>query len=82
MIPGLVLTKEMGAQTPEEASKYGPIYSAVGSLMYLATQTRPDISYTVGLLVRFNSNPGEKHWGAVKHLMCYINGTLDYRITY
>jgi hypothetical protein len=45
MIPGLVLTKEMGAQTLEEASKYGPIYlSAVGPLMYLATQTRLDIS--------------------------------------
>jgi hypothetical protein len=56
--------------------------SAVGSLMYLATQTRPDISYTVGVLARFNSNPGEAHWKAVKHLFRYIKGTLDYRLTY
>jgi hypothetical protein len=83
MVPGLILTKDMGAKTPEEAKKYGKIYlSSVGSLMYLATQTRPDISYAVGFLARFNSNPGEKHWEAVKHLMRYINGTLDYRLTF
>jgi hypothetical protein len=56
--------------------------SAVGSLMYLAPQTCPDISYTIGLLTCFNSNPDKKHWDAVKHLMRYINGTLDYHITY
>jgi hypothetical protein len=83
MLPGLVLTKDMGAKTPEEAKTYGGIYlSAVGSLMYLATQTRPDISYTVGMLARFNSNPGEMHWKAVKHLFRYIKGTLDYRLIY
>jgi hypothetical protein len=32
--------------------------SAVGSLMYLATQTHPDISYIVRVLAQFNSNPG------------------------
>ena len=83
MDPGLVLTKEMGAKTEEEAKQYLNIYmSAVGSLIYLATQTRPDISYTVGVLARFNSNPGAAHWNAVKHLFRYIKGTLDYRITY
>ena len=83
MLPGLVLSKEMGAKTEEESKRYKGIYlSAVGSLLYLATQTRPDISYTVGLLARFNSNPGETHWKAVKHLFRYIQGTLDFRITY
>jgi hypothetical protein len=51
-------------------------------LLYLATQTRPDISYTVGLLACFNSNPGEAHWKAVKHLMRYIKSTLDFCLTY
>jgi hypothetical protein len=83
MLPGLNLAKESGATSAEEAKKYHSIYlSAVGSLMYLATQTRPDIAYTVGVLARFNSNPGEAHWKAVKHLFRYIKGTLDYRITY
>ncbi|CAK5267338.1 unnamed protein product [Mycena citricolor] len=83
MLPGLSLTKEMGAKTEEESKQFkGNYLSAVGSLMYLACQTRPDISYAVGVLARFNSNPGEEHWKAVKHLLRYIQGTLDFRITY
>jgi hypothetical protein len=50
--------------------------------MYLATQIRPDIAYTVEVLARFNSNPGEAHWKAVKHLFHYIKGMLNYYITY
>jgi hypothetical protein len=34
------------------------------------------------VLAWFNSNPGEAHWKAVKHLFCCIKGTLDYCITY
>jgi hypothetical protein len=83
MLPGVTLTKEMGAKTEEESKRIKPVYlSAVGSLLYLATQTRPDISYAVGLLARFNSNPGEEHWKAVKHLFRYIKGTLDFKLTY
>jgi hypothetical protein len=44
-----------------------PYLSAVGSLMYLAVTTRPDIAYSVGVLAHFNSNPGPSHWKAVKH---------------
>ena len=59
-----------------------PYLAAVGALMYLATTTRPDIAYSVGVLARFNSNPGWVHWLAVKHLMGYIRGTLDHSLTY
>jgi hypothetical protein len=83
MLPGLSLTKEMGAKSEDESKHLkGTYISAVGSLMYLAIQTRPDISYAVGVLARFNSNPGEAHYSALKHLFRYIKGTLDYRITY
>jgi hypothetical protein len=50
--------------------------------MYLTTMTRPDIAFTVGVLARFNSNPGPQHWAAVKHLFRYIKGTLDFKLTY
>jgi len=59
-----------------------PYLQAVGALMYLATATRPDISYAVGVLARFNKNPGLQHWKAVKHLFRYLKGTLDYKLTY
>jgi hypothetical protein len=59
-----------------------PYTQAVGALMYLAVATRPDIAYSVGVLARFNKNPGMQHWKAVKHLFRYLKGTLDYRLTY
>ena len=59
-----------------------PYLSAVGSLMYLCTCTRPDIAYAVCLLARFSSNPGWSHWLAVKHLFRYLKGTLDMRLVY
>ena len=59
-----------------------PYINAVGSLMYLAITTCPDISYTVGVLARFNSNPGQKHWQAVKHLFWYLEGTINMKLVY
>jgi hypothetical protein len=37
----------------------------IGSLMYLASVTRPDISFAVSKLSRFTSNPGDDHWRAL-----------------
>ena len=59
-----------------------PYLSAVGSLMYLAMCTRPDIAYTVSVLSRFGTNPGVQHWKAVKHLFRYLRGTVDLKLTY
>jgi len=59
-----------------------PYLSAVGSLQYLATITRPDIAYAVSYLARFNCNPGPKHWAAVKHLFRYLKDTLEYKLQY
>ena len=56
--------------------------SAVGSLMYLAVSTRPDISYSVGSLARFNSKPTKEHWVALKRVLRYLKGTKDLGILY
>ena len=84
MDPGAHLSVSMSPQTPEEQKSMEkiPYLSTVGTLQYLATTTRPDISYTVGVLARFNSNPGLEHWKAVKHLFHYLKGSLDYKLTY
>ena len=42
--------------------------SAIGALMYLANNTRPDISFSVSLLARFSSSPTRRHWNGVKHV--------------
>lgn len=54
----------------------------VGSLMYLASTTRPDISFVVSKLSRFMSNPGTDHWHALDRLMRYLCGTMSYGIHY
>jgi hypothetical protein len=38
----------------------------IGSLIYLASATRPDISFAVSKLSRFTSNPEDDHWRALE----------------
>jgi hypothetical protein len=54
----------------------------IGSLMYLASATRPDIAYAVSRLSRFVSNPGSEHWRALERVMRYLVGTMNYGIHY
>ena len=56
--------------------------SAVGSLLYLSSWTRPDIAYAVGSVARFCSNPSKEHWTAVKRIFRYLKGTYNYGIVY
>jgi hypothetical protein len=54
----------------------------IGSLMYLAITTRPDISFAVSKLSQFMSNPGDNHWCALERVLRYLNGTVNYGIHY
>ena len=55
-----------------EHMKNIPYASAVGSLMYAQVCTRPDIAFAVGVLGRYQSNPGIDHWRAAKKVMKYL----------
>lgn len=59
-----------------------PYREALGSLMWLQVATRPDLSFSVNLLARFAHNPGRMHWNALKHVMAYVKGTINYGISY
>jgi hypothetical protein len=54
----------------------------IGSLMYLASATRPDISFAVRKLSRFTSNLGDDNWRVLERVMHYLVGTMDYIIHY
>jgi hypothetical protein len=84
MLPGLKLCKEQCPQTSDEKEemKNVPYINAVGSLLYLAILTRPDIAFAASVLARFNSNPGRTHWKAVGHLFRYLKGTVDLKLAY
>ena len=38
-----------------------PYLSAIGALIYLANNTRPDITFSVNLLARYSSSPTKRH---------------------
>ena len=50
--------------------------------MYAQTCTRPDVSFVVGMLGRYQSNPGLDHWKATKKFLRYLQGTKDHMLTY
>ena len=49
-----------------------PYALAVGSLMYAQVCTIPNIAYVVGVLGRYQSNPGVDHWKAANKVMRYL----------
>ncbi|GKA72806.1 ribonuclease H-like domain-containing protein [Tanacetum coccineum] len=51
--------------------------SLAGALQYL-TFTRPDISYAVQQVCLFMHDPREPHFSALKRILRYVRGTLDY----
>ena len=55
---------------------------AVGSLLYLAITTRPDIAFPIGILSQFVDNPGRVHWEGVKHVFRYLAGTRNWALVY
>ena len=65
-----------------ELMKIRPYASLVGSLMYANICTRPDLAFIVGLLGRFQSNPGESHWIAAKKVLRYMQRTKEFMLVY
>lgn len=82
--PGLRLNKDMSPKTQgerDEMTKH-PYQSAVGSIMYACQGTRPDLAHAVSMVSRFNQDPGKAHWVAVKRILRYLKGTIDYKLEF
>ena len=56
--------------------------SIVGSLLYAAIGTRPDIAQAVGVISKYCSRPTEAHLTAAKRVMRYLKGTLNIVLKY
>ena len=70
--PKLEYTED--AEKMQEPRKYR---EAVGSLIYLSTCTRPDISFVVSKLSQHFAEPTVEHWNTVKHVFRYLKGTTE-----
>lgn len=84
MNPALKLSKQVSPTTEENKKQMSqiPYRNLVGSLMYLATSTRPDIAHAISALSQFNENPGQGHWKAAKRVLRYLKKTENLGITF
>lgn len=69
---------DLGNKTKEKV----PYREAVGSLLYLAGATRPDIIYAVNVLSRHQLNPTQNEWTMIKRVFRYLKGTKTMRLVY
>ena len=59
-----------------------PYREIVGSLLWLANGSRPNISYAVSTVAKYCGDPHVAHWKACKRILRYFAGTQDYDIHY
>ena len=77
--PSIKFEKDDGVSKGVDQTTY---QSIVGSLLYAAIATRPDIAQAVGVVSKFNSKPTEAHLTAVKRILRYLKGTADQALKY
>ena len=84
MSTGVQLNKSQCASTQKdiEYMKDVPYASAIGSIMYAMTCTRPDVAYALSMTSRHQALPGPAHWTAVKNILRYLNRTKNKFLVY
>ncbi|WCJ31679.1 Retrovirus-related Pol polyprotein from transposon TNT 1-94 [Euphorbia peplus] len=78
------LSKKMCPVTEEDRMKMAgkPYANAIGSIMYVMLCTRPDVAFALSMTSRFQANPGERHWTAVKNILKYLRRTKEMFLVY
>ncbi|KAF6527735.1 hypothetical protein HZS61_008037 [Fusarium oxysporum f. sp. conglutinans] len=66
------LRPRIGLATPAGIQRY---QRKVGSVLYIAVNTRPDIAFAVSRLARFLTNPGRAHQEAADRVIHYLTYT-------
>jgi hypothetical protein len=71
----LYSAEDRGEKELDDITDYQAV---VGSLMYTPLATRPDISYAVAAISRYNSRPFTSHMTAAKRVLQYLKSTADF----
>ena len=56
--------------------------SVIGSIMYDVLCARQDVAFALSVTSRFQANPSESHWEAVKCILKYLRRTKDLFLVY
>ena len=59
-----------------------PYQNIIGALLYLSINTRPDISYSVGVLARYCVSPTYRACKAIIRILSYLRSTIDVDIKF
>ena len=77
------MNKSYDDHTESALFKDIPLFrSMVGSILYLATQTRPDIGFAICKIARRSNNPRDKDFAALKRIIQYLKGTMNYALVF
>ncbi|GJR64283.1 hypothetical protein Tco_0010348 [Tanacetum coccineum] len=81
---GIKISKDLCPKTDEELDKMSqvPYASAIRSIMYAMTCTRPDVSFILNMVSRHQQNPGEGYWTDVKNILKYLRNAKDRFLVY
>lgn len=81
-VPANPHVKLLSFEEGEEKLSNVPYREAIGSLVFLAAVTRPDIAFAVNAVSKFTNEHTAEHWRAVKRIFAYLSGTVDLGIEY
>jgi hypothetical protein len=72
-------TKEALPTDPdgEDMTEQWNYRSVVGMMLYLSSNTRPDIAFAVSQVARFSHHPKKSHASAIKTIVRYLAGTRE-----
>lgn len=71
------LDESKNQATPKSTHEY---LGKIGSILFAAISTRPDIAFAASKLARFNTNPSERHHKAVNRVIQYLYHTRSYAL--
>ena len=73
---------DLGPKQDDEPGGDWLVREAVGSLIWLSTMIRPDITNAVRAVACYAHEPTERLWQAVMKILSYLNGTKALGSTY
>ena len=79
--PADSILKLQTIQSGDEEVEQRIYRSLVGSVPYLAKQTRLDIMFTVNILSKHMNAPTNQHWVCGKQLLRYLKGSKGLKLT-
>ncbi|MBW0523331.1 hypothetical protein O181_063046 [Austropuccinia psidii MF-1] len=86
MVTPLTPNEYLMPATEDEIVAFGKLKandrSAIGSINYLSTATRPNLSFAVSALSQYLDRPGIKHWQAFLHVLKYLKGSINRGLHY